>query len=68
MVVINRFIGQMCSVSIYDKKIKSEEIYIGTGLTLRTSPTTSQPKLLQVNQGLGMRHIQDHNLANPNQY
>ena len=65
--VMDHFTGQTCSVSGYDKKIKSEEICIGTGLTLWTGQTTDQPHLLQVNQGLDMRHILDHMLANPNQ-
>ena len=29
--------------------------------------TTGQSQLLQINQGLGMQHILDHSLANPNQ-
>ena len=65
--VMDHFTGQTCSVSGYDKKIQSEEICIGTGLTLWTDPKTGRSQLLQVNQGLDMRHILDHTLANPNQ-
>mmetsp|Transcript_9004 Transcript_9004/g.10533 ORF Transcript_9004/g.10533 Transcript_9004/m.10533 type:complete len:106 (-) Transcript_9004:124-441(-) len=61
------FIGQTCGVSGYDKKIKWEEICIGIGLKLWSNPTTGQSQLLQVNQGLDMRHILDHTLANLNQ-
>ena len=32
-----------------------------------TDPTSGKLQLLQVNQGLDMRHILDHTLANPNQ-
>ena len=65
--IMDHFIDQMCSFSGYDKKIKSEEICIGTGLTLWTDPTTGWPYLLQINQGSDMCHILDHTLANPNQ-
>ena len=65
--VMDHFTGQTCSVSGYDKKIKSTEICIGTGLTMWTDPNSGKLQLLQVNQGLDMRHILDHTLANPNQ-
>ena len=64
---MDHFTGQTCSVSGYDKKIKSTEICIGTGLTMWTDPNSGKLQLLQVNQGLDMQHILDHTLANPNQ-
>ena len=65
--VMDNFTGETCNVSGYDKKIKSECISIGTGLTIWDNPISGRPQLLQVNQGLDMRHILDHTLANPNQ-
>ena len=65
--VMDYFTGQTCNDSGYNKKIKSEEICFGSGLTLWTDPTTGRSHLLQVNQGLVMRYIMDHTLANPNQ-
>ena len=65
--VIDHFTGQTCSGSGYNGTVNDEGIAIGTGLTLWTDPETSQKHLLQVNQGLDMRHILDHTLANPNQ-
>lgn len=50
--VMDHVTCQMCSVSGYDKKIQSKEIYIGTGLTLWTNPTTGCLQLLQINQEL----------------
>ena len=41
--VMDHFKGQICSISGYDKKIKLEEIYISTGLTLWTNPATGYP-------------------------
>ena len=66
--VMDHFTGHMCSISGYDKKISSTEIYIDTGLTLWANPATGRPHLLQVNQWLDMRHILNHTLANPKQY
>jgi len=65
--VIDHFTGQTCSVSGYDKKVQSTKVYIGTGLMMGTDPNSGNLQLLQVNQGLDMRHILDHTLANPNQ-
>ena len=62
--VMDHFTEQTCSVSGYDKKIQLDEVCIDTGLTLWTDPTTGQSQLLQVNQGLDMRYILDHTLAN----
>ena len=64
---MDHFTGQTCSVSGYDKKIQSDEICIGTILMFWTDESTDKLQLLQVNQGLDMRHIMDHTLANPNQ-
>ena len=52
--VIHHFTGQTCSVSSYDKKIQSNEICIGTGLTMWTDPITVKLQLLQVDQGLNV--------------
>ena len=65
--VMDSFTGQTCSVSGYDKKVNNNEVRIGTGLTIWTDPTSGKLHLLQVNQGLDMRDIIDHTLANPNQ-
>ena len=65
--VMDHFTCQTCNISGYNGKINDKQIAIGTGLTLWTDPGTGQKHLLQVNQGLDMRHILDHNLANPNQ-
>ena len=65
--VRDSFTGQTCSVSGYDKKVNNNEVRIGTGLTIWTDPTSGKLHLLQVNQGLDMRDIIDHTLANPNQ-
>ena len=65
--VIDHFTGQTCNVSGYDKEIKSTSIRVGTGMTVWDNPVTGKPHLLQVNQGLDMRHILDPTLANPNQ-
>ena len=40
--IMDHFTGQTCSVSGYDKKIQSNEIYIGTGLTLWIDPNTGK--------------------------
>ena len=64
--VMDHFTGHTCSVSGYNKRINSTKICIVTGLTLLTNQSTSRPHLPQVNQGLDMRHILDHTLANPN--
>ena len=64
--VMDHFMGQTCIVSVYDKKIQSNEICIGTERTMWTDPITGKLQLLQVNQGLDMQHILNHTLANPN--
>ena len=40
---------------------------MATGFTIYEDPITGVSHLLQVNQGLDMKHVLDHTLANPNQ-
>ena len=64
---MDSFTGQTCNVSSYNKKVNDTEVYIGAGFTIWTNPTSGKLHLLLVNQGLDMREILDHTLANPNQ-
>ena len=64
---MDSYTGQTCNVSGYNKKVNNTEVRIGTGFTIWTNPTSGKLHLLQVNQGLDMREILDHTLANPNQ-
>ena len=65
--VMDSFTGQTCNVSGYNKQVNNTEVRIGTGLTIWTDPTSGKLHLLQVHQGLDMRDVIDHTLANPNQ-
>ena len=40
--VMDHFTGQTCSVSGYDKKVQSTEIFTGTGLTMWTDPNSGK--------------------------
>ena len=64
--VMDSFMGQTCNVSGYNKKVNNTEVHIDTGFTIWTNPTSGKLHLCQVNQGLDMREILDHTLANPN--
>ena len=64
---IDSYTGKVCDVSGYDRVVGSTEIRVATGLTVWDDPLTGRSHLLQVNEGLDMRHILDHTLANPNQ-
>ena len=64
---MDSYTGQTCNVSGYNKKVNDTEVSIGTGFTIWTNPTSGKLHLLQVNQGLDMREILDHTLANLNQ-
>ena len=65
--VMDSYTGQTCNVSGYNKKVNDTEVSIGTGFTIWTNPTSGKLHLFQVNQGLDIREILDHTLANPNQ-
>ena len=64
---MDTYTGQTCNVSGYNKKVNDAEVSIGTGFTIWTNLTSDKLHLLQVDQGLDMREILDHTLANPKQ-
>ena len=65
--VMDSFTEQTCNVSGYNKKVNNTEVRIGTGFIIWTNLTSGKLHLFQVNQGLDIREILDHTLANPNQ-
>ena len=64
---ITEWTGQVCNVSGFNNKVTETGIRVATGFTIYDDPITGVPHLLQVNQGLDMKHIINHTLANPNQ-
>ena len=64
---VTEWTGQVCNVSGFNDKITETGIRVATGFTIYEDSITGVSHLLQVNQGLDMRHVLNHTLANPNQ-
>ena len=54
------YTGKVCTVSGYDRDVRSTEIRVGTGIPVWDDPLTGQSHLLQVNEGLDMRNTIDN--------